>query len=81
LSRNPVKVCAILPGDAFLANEPEICLVDECRRLKSVFGPFAPKIRRRALPEFGVDQGHQFLPRVKVALPPRLQQATDWTRF
>ena len=70
-------MCAILPDDAPLPDEPQVRFVDERGRLKSVVRPLAAEIGSRAPPQFLVNQGYQLVARVEVALAPRSQQVSD----
>ena len=72
-------MCAILPDDALLPDEPQIGLVDKRGGLKRVVFPFAAEIRCGAPPELLVDQGHQSLAGLEIALAPRAQQPRDDT--
>jgi hypothetical protein len=52
LGSNSEKVCAVLPVDPRLVDEPQVRLMNQGRRLQSVVGPFTPQIIRREFAQF-----------------------------
>ena len=62
LSGDAVEMAAILPMDPLLAAQPDICLVDECRRLQRVARPLPAEIGRCKLPELSLHGDHQQVP-------------------
>ena len=75
LCRHAKEVRSILPHDTLLTHQSQVGLVDEGGWLQGVIGAFAAEIGGRAPPELLVDERQQFLPRMKVAVPPRPEQA------
>jgi hypothetical protein len=71
------EVRAIAPGDALLSNQPQVRLVDECRRLECMVLPFVSQVRARSSSQFGIDDRHQVVARLHVATAPGVQQTAD----
>ena len=71
LRRHAEEVRAVLPDDALLADEPQVGLVNERRRLQRVLDPFAAEVGRGPPPELVVDHLHQVVARFQVTSDPR----------
>lgn len=71
------EVRAVLPGDPFLAEQPQLRLVDERRRLQGVVRAFMAQIRRCPATEVTIDQRHQRVTRSNVPLRPGSKQGAD----
>ena len=56
LGSNPIELSAALPMGRMLANQLEISLVNQSRRLQGVAGQFIPKRDLRPAAEFAVNQ-------------------------
>jgi hypothetical protein len=81
LRRDAEEVRAVLPGDALLANQPEVRLVDQGGWLQRVIRAFATKIRGGSPLEIFVDEWQQLVARREVAVSPRPQQSRNDTRL
>jgi hypothetical protein len=68
------EVDTVLPIHA-LIHQPQIRLVNQRRRLKSMVVPLVPKISGRPASELLINQGQEIVLRVSVASRPRLKQA------
>ena len=75
LRRNPVEMCAALPGHSLLSDEPHVRFVDESGRLKGVVGSLAAQVGSSAAPQLLVNKRHEVVPSLEIASAPRLQQA------
>ena len=75
LGRDGEEVSMVLPINPPLADQPQVCLVNQRRRLESVVVPLVLKISGRPAPEFLINQGQEIVLRVSVASRPRLKQA------
>ena len=62
---------AILPDDAILADESDVCLVDQGGRLERVFLPLSAEIGGRPPPQFPVDEREQVVPCLEISVTPR----------
>jgi hypothetical protein len=71
LRRYSVKMSTVLPRDAVLANQSQVCFVDQRRRLERVVHFFTPEIGRGATAEFVIDQRHESLACLWIPLAPR----------
>jgi hypothetical protein len=71
------KVRPILPGDAVLSHQAHVRLMHERRRLQRVIGSLTAQIRTRPQLELPIHDGHQPIPRLKIAAVPRTQQMAD----
>ena len=75
--RHREEVRAVVPGDVFRVDQPEVCLVDERRRLQAVSRAFVGHVAPRDLVELLVDERNQSLQGVGVALAPFEKQRGD----
>jgi hypothetical protein len=71
------KVCAVLPLRRFLANQAQVCLVNQARALEGVVGTFAPQMAARDPAQFIVNDGYERFPRFFVATAPIGEQSID----
>jgi hypothetical protein len=70
LGSNAEELRSVLPRHTCRIDEPEICLVDECRGLERVPGTFVAHRKLRLPPELRVNDGQQCIKRLGVASAP-----------
>jgi hypothetical protein len=73
LRRDRKEVQAVPPIHP-LADQPQIGLVNQRRRLKGMAGALATQIRRRLPPEFLIHQRQKIVLRARVAVRPGMEQ-------
>ena len=71
LGCNAVKMCSALPRHSLLSDEPHVRFVNEGGRLKGMVGSFAAQVGSRATSQFLVNQRHEVVPGLEVALGPK----------
>ena len=74
LGRDGEELRAVLPVGVLLIHELEVGLVDERRGLQRVLGPLSPEMRVRDPVQFLVDERHQVIEGIAIALVPGEQE-------
>ena len=69
------KVSAVPPRDVLRIDEPQVRLIDQCRRLQAVARVLVPHVLSRDSMEFVVDERQQLLECARVSFTP-LEQET-----
>jgi hypothetical protein len=77
LGRRAVKMAAVLEVHFAQARQAQIGLVDQCRRLQRVLGPFVAQHGARQLPELRVHRVDQRRQGTLVPSTPLIEQASD----
>jgi hypothetical protein len=70
LCRDAEKVCAILPGNPLLTDQPEIHLVNQGGRLQRVVPTLVAKIATRSPSELSIDERQEVVTRLEVTPTP-----------
>jgi len=73
LRRHGEEVRAVLPPNPARIDQSQICFVDERRRLERVAGTFSGHVAMRQPMQLAVNQRHQSIQRLLIALIPRQQ--------
>src|ERR1043166_3212247 len=68
---------AALPVNVMLVDQLEERLVNQSSRLQGVLGPFAPEIAGRHSAQFAIDDWHEGVEGLAVAMGPARQQLRD----
>jgi hypothetical protein len=77
LRGNSEEVCAILPGDSFLTDQPKERLVYQRRRLQCVVETLLSQIRGGLPLQLTIDQRHQVIAGPKITAGPSVEQLAD----